>query len=1225
MINPTLLIGLGSLGSELAESNFEYLKSKYPALNFVELITLNDALKSSGEERIKFNFSKDSEPYKNNLETINENIELIENEISGTIDSLLAPNRFSDSLEHITPRNVNVFVFFSLGDTIGSISIQSILNSLELSHFKDLLKNYLFAVDYEFQEESKERAYCCLSELDSYLSETNIVKSVTVMSKYTFGNLFPVSKKSDLLYLSNRFIEIVLNQNSSDVDSIINNPMLLQNSVNGKRTIYNSFGLASSYYSKADIWSNFAQYEKKKYLKEVISGIDNSDIPVANINAVVTQFVNKSTHIKLYESLETSKDGISFRPNLLNLIQQRVATEKPKSSFEFSGLVSRVSSDFEEKEWLDIQTNVSSNISVVYQSAIDSIENDILSKLNDKRKGQGIAFTRAVLKELLGEVDDSSDGIIIEKSKRLAFIEEDVLSYFKQDLYSKLPKEKRDDSLKDIITIDGLNDIRQKIRNTETRVEELIQNRSLIDDKVTVDPNDNFTEYEQGYFTINGEKVSINGCSSQVSDIIPDSYTPTGSINSNIIDLRPYMSDLIENQGGIGSCVTNSITSIIEYISRRSTGNNYRMSRLFLYYNARLSDANLELSDTGCNIVDALKSAKEFGICKEDLWQYNETHVNVKPSEEAYAQAGEVKVDVFQRIEPLLNHMLSCLQDGYPFVFGLKIFPSFQSSTGLISIPSNDEVSKVKQQSSHAMLCVGYNKVKKYFVVRNSWGDKWGDKGYCYIPFDYMTNSNFIHNVTTIRSMNEQVNLLLKNNIEQTDLNFFKNGNDPLMRLQLLNVELASAKREHQDDSRKYKVLLSKYDQQNKFFRNVNNRNTIKDTIIDTIYKDEQLEKSKLVDNEKQINELQSSFTLINQAEVKFLWKCAYITIGIFLLAVVISLATGTFMSLISAPFRALFKDPILLLLPFKSYMFWIPLISLTIILYIWYNRYYVVRDRLKKKENRLNSQKIYIQNSIVKIIDSRWDLSFEYFVNSHIYEGVVKKIITYTEETLKDVNKFVESIKTFAENNLNKPVSNKTNDFAFSKSLVTINNDLSSYYSDNGYENLRLTHDEVRLESKISEHFLNFKNNNMSFKEEVNSFFETKNKKYLAKYTLSHLYDTDIFMMSEHIENTSNYLHNYSNPVLDVSTSQMENKLEQTSILFNSNKAFKPISDFLSGKLKNVSHVQSENKNELTTFQFINSFPAYYINSIMLFNSRNDLAKYFIYENVAEINPEIN
>ena len=41
------------------------------------------------------------------------------------------------------------------------------------------------------------------------------------------------------------------------------------------------------------------------------------------------------------------------------------------------------------------------------------------------------------------------------------------------------------------------------------------------------------------------------------------------------------------------------------------------------------------------------------------------------------------------------------------------------------------------------MLMVGYNDRQQVFIVRNSWGEHWGDQGYCYIPYDYAGDPDF--------------------------------------------------------------------------------------------------------------------------------------------------------------------------------------------------------------------------------------------------------------------------------------------------------------------------------------------------------------------------------------------------------------------------------------------------------------------------------------------------
>jgi C1A family cysteine protease len=40
----------------------------------------------------------------------------------------------------------------------------------------------------------------------------------------------------------------------------------------------------------------------------------------------------------------------------------------------------------------------------------------------------------------------------------------------------------------------------------------------------------------------------------------------------------------------------------------------------------------------------------------------------------------------------------------------------------------------------HAMLMVGYT--GNFYIVKNSWGEDWGDKGYCYIPKNVLEASD---------------------------------------------------------------------------------------------------------------------------------------------------------------------------------------------------------------------------------------------------------------------------------------------------------------------------------------------------------------------------------------------------------------------------------------------------------------------------------------------------
>ena len=95
--------------------------------------------------------------------------------------------------------------------------------------------------------------------------------------------------------------------------------------------------------------------------------------------------------------------------------------------------------------------------------------------------------------------------------------------------------------------------------------------------------------------------------------------------------------------------------------------------------------------------------------------------------------------------------MQGCLASGYPFVFGFTVYASFESAavakTGKMPMPKSGE----QVVGGHAVLAVGYNNDQRVFIIRNSWGDGWGDKGYFYMPYAYLLDDNLADDLWTIR------------------------------------------------------------------------------------------------------------------------------------------------------------------------------------------------------------------------------------------------------------------------------------------------------------------------------------------------------------------------------------------------------------------------------------------------------------------------------------------
>jgi len=227
------------------------------------------------------------------------------------------------------------------------------------------------------------------------------------------------------------------------------------------------------------------------------------------------------------------------------------------------------------------------------------------------------------------------------------------------------------------------------------------------------------------------------------------------------LDLTQQLPD-VRDQGHFGSCAAHASASVREW--QETVDYNLTkpisLSPQFIYDNRPTTDQNgWPMAATGMASRDVMKILQKNGIVEEIYWPYRGSEANlgttpseldVNQTEEPSRISFEVKkiakkfcIGSYWKIRPYQPHyILHALATHGPVYIGLHLYhygtrDSSAEHNRIWSPASNFEelLGEEDQHKSHAMTIVGFKdlnvnsqgEISGNFVIRNSWGDDWGD------------------------------------------------------------------------------------------------------------------------------------------------------------------------------------------------------------------------------------------------------------------------------------------------------------------------------------------------------------------------------------------------------------------------------------------------------------------------------------------------------------------
>lgn len=215
-------------------------------------------------------------------------------------------------------------------------------------------------------------------------------------------------------------------------------------------------------------------------------------------------------------------------------------------------------------------------------------------------------------------------------------------------------------------------------------------------------------------------------------------YKASGAIKS-LVDLR-YCFPKICDQSWTNSCTAMAVGDLLDYYFRHKRKVNpwtsESVSKWYIWYYSRKEEGT-QTKNNGVILRNVFKYINNNGFALKEFWPESKS-IYAEPDEKARLVASFfVKYlgtlpKYYAIISNKSQNVKNCLSNGLPVVFG---FPWQKEMYQLdAENPYYNEITNWKNVGYHAMLVVGFT--DEYFIIRNSYGRTFGEKGYFYLHQD---------------------------------------------------------------------------------------------------------------------------------------------------------------------------------------------------------------------------------------------------------------------------------------------------------------------------------------------------------------------------------------------------------------------------------------------------------------------------------------------------------